>query len=171
MRDADVADLAVVEHVDRAPVRESRHGELDQLARACAAVERLGEDDAGLGQERERLLALAVLGEVEERRDGRDDLAAGIAHRLGAERDEAARAVGADTSISTPDLDSPASARWMSSACGPAIERSDAPAPSSSCARWFVYRTLRDVVSAMITPSGSWRISAASRSRSPCASW
>ncbi len=75
------------------------------------------------------------------------------------------------TSISTPDVDSPPRAWWMSSACGPAIERSDAPVPSSSCARWFVNSSLREDVSAMITPSGSWRISAASRSRSPCASW
>ena len=94
--DADVADLAVVEHVDRAPVGEPRHRELDELGERVLQVERLREHDAGLGQERERLLALAVLGEVEERRDGRDDLAAGIAHGLGAERDDAARAVGAD---------------------------------------------------------------------------
>ena len=75
------------------------------------------------------------------------------------------------TSISLSEVDSPSSARWTSSACGPAIERSDAPWPSSSCARWFVNSSLRDEVSAMITPSGSWRTSAASRSRSPCASW
>ena len=64
------------------------------------------------------------------------------------------------TSISLSEVDSPASARWMSSACGPEIERSEAPGPSSSCARWFVNSSLRDDVSAMITPSGSWRISA-----------
>ncbi len=75
------------------------------------------------------------------------------------------------TSISLSAVDSPASARWMSSACGPAIECSEAPGPSSSWARWFANSSLRDAVSAMITPSGSWRMSAASRSRSPCASW
>ena len=96
VRDAQRADLAVVEHVDRAPVGESRHRELDELRERVLQVERLGEHDAGLGQERERLLAPAVLGQVEEGGDGGDDLAAGVAHGLGAERDEAARAIRAD---------------------------------------------------------------------------
>ena len=62
----------------------------------CCRSSDLGEHDARLGEERERLLALAVLGQVEERRDRRDDLAARVTHGLGAERDDAARAVGAD---------------------------------------------------------------------------
>ena len=37
VRDADVADLAVIEHVDRAPVGQARHRELDELGRASAA--------------------------------------------------------------------------------------------------------------------------------------
>ena len=93
---ADVADLAVVEHVDRAPVGEPRDGELHELAERVLHVERLGQRDTGIGEERERLLALAVLGEIEERRDGRDDLAGGVAHRLGRQRDDAGRAVRAD---------------------------------------------------------------------------
>ena len=96
MGDADGADLAALEHVDRAPVGQARNRELDELRQRVLQIERLGEHDAGLGQERQRLLALAVLGEVEERRDGRDDLAAGVAHGLGAERDDAVRAVGAN---------------------------------------------------------------------------
>ena len=170
--DAHVADLAVVEHVDRAPVGEPRHRELDQLGERVLQVERLRQNDAGLGQERERLLALAVLGEVEERGDRGHDLAARVAHGLGAERDDAVRSVGADDGdLAAGRSTRPPARRWMSSACGPAIERSDAPCPSSSWARWFVNSSLRDEVSAMITPSGSWRTSAASRSCSPCASW
>ena len=93
--DAHGADLTALEHVDRAPVGELRHRELDELGQRVLQVERLAEDDAGLRQEGERFLALAVLGEVEEGGNRRDDLAARVAHGLGAERDDAARAVGA----------------------------------------------------------------------------
>ena len=62
----------------------------------CCRSSDSGQHGAGLGQERERVLPLAVLGEVEERRDRGDDLAAGVSHGLGAERDDAVRAVGAD---------------------------------------------------------------------------
>jgi hypothetical protein len=96
MGNADVADLAALEHIDRAPVGEPRHRELNEILERLLEIERLRQDGAGLGQERERLLPLTMLGEVEERGDGRDDLAAGVSYGLGAERDDAARAVGAD---------------------------------------------------------------------------
>ena len=40
--DAHVADLAALEHVDRAPVGEPRHRELDELGQRVLQVERLG---------------------------------------------------------------------------------------------------------------------------------
>ena len=136
MSDADVADLATLEHVDRAPVGQARYRELDELRQRVLQVERLGEHDARLGEEREGFLALAVLGEIEEGGDRGDDLAAGLAHRFCAERDDAAGAVGADDlDLAVRRSTSPASARCTSSAWGPAIERSEAPWPSISCAR------------------------------------
>ena len=127
MGDAHGADLTAFEHVDRAPVGELRHRELDELGQRVLQVERLAEDDAGLRQEGERFLALAVLGEVEEGGNRCDDLAARVAHGLGAERDDAVRPVGAH------DLDLVGRRRLSLPAPGArarhAVPRSSAPMP------------------------------------------
>ncbi len=91
--DADVADAAVLEQIDAAPVGEPRNREPDEILERRREVERLGQHLAGLGEERERLLASPVLGQVEERRHRRDDPAVGVPHRLRADRDDPERSV------------------------------------------------------------------------------
>ena len=171
VRDADVVHLPVLEQVDAAPVGEARNREADEIGERLREVERLRQHLARLGEERQRLLAATLLGHVEERRDRGDDASAGVAYGLGADRDHAARAVRAPQhELAVGDRLARRAPGATNARCGASasVERA---APRISSARAFASTSRPEGASAIRTPSGSWRTSALSRSRSPCASW
>nr|WP_245682605.1 hypothetical protein [Archangium gephyra] len=61
MRPREPADPPLHHHVDDAPVREVAHTQLSQAGEGLAVVERLGEDEAGLREERDVAMSLREL--------------------------------------------------------------------------------------------------------------
>ena len=78
----DPADLAVLEEVDRAPVRESRYGQPDDVVERRLVVGRGGQQGARVGEKFELLLELAAFGHLAHDRADAERLACVAGHRV-----------------------------------------------------------------------------------------